>query len=155
MAEWHARARKHWHGSKVVVPEFDAVSGVQHDNSPFFFFFLFFDSCWLGQIRANLGQNRPIRAEMGINTTKTTTETCRYGWNGHRNKLIWSIPTETAIEIGRYGRFSPKQAEMGNGFYFMWPCERKKKKKGRRRWEDTKKKKKKDGRRIKVCNKRI
>ena len=110
-------------------------------NSPTLPFSFLFYSRQLSQIHANLGQNGLIRANSGRNKN-------RYGRNGHRNM---PIPAET-------GWFQPKQAEMGSSCHSSASCglvrgggEKKKKEKE----EEDEKTKKMDGRRIKVCNKRI
>ena len=102
---------------------------------PFFFFsFFFFDSHRFAPTPQNLQRFRPIPVETGTNTVETATETGRLG------------PKQL-----------PKQAEMGSDCHSSASCGlvRGKKNRRRRRKKKIRRHRKMDGRRIKVCNKRI
>ena len=108
----------------------DAVFDVRLADSPLFFL-ICADSARFAPFWAKMGRFGWKREPIWPKRPLKHADTAYSGRNGHRNRLILA---EIAVETGRNGRRLPF-------FCFMWPCEREKKKK--------------DGRKIKVCNKRI
>ena len=146
--------RKHQRSSKVAAPEFDAARrDVRHLtcrlSPPPFFFLICPNSARFAPIWA---KTRPFRIDSGGNEN-------RYGRNGHRNMPI----RPKQVDMADSGRNSRRNGQRLPFFCFMWPCEREKKNKEKKKERERRKKKmrrhtkkkKMDGRRIKVCNKRI
>ena len=150
-----SKNRPHSHlESTDVAPRSSYWSPTRHPASdtstlPHSLFF-FFDLHRFTSTRLDSGQFRRKREPKWPKWPPKHVDTANSGQNGHRNRLIRPIPTETTAETGQNGQRLPF-------FCFMWPCERGvgKKKEKEKKDEKTPKKKKKDRRRIKVCNKRI